>query len=231
MEKEMNQEPEAQTNEAVVVDAPEAPTTTHIGAKVCAFFESLKNTLTVGEVVIFVAAYVAVGLIDLLSKNMQSQMAASGVFALGIAISFGLAFWMSKDGVRPISSFLYSTSAIGALMLAVSLIPSLFAGMKDVALVSLVSVIILGIGVLYLWISQKLQYARASFILGAIASFGFAIFIAAQLSNIPCANAFGSGAENAATLCQATPYIQNLLILVPLFALGYFGMMPKKERA
>lgn len=184
----------------------------------------LTRKVVPAEIIMFAAAFATLPLVDFVAKSFGALGAATQVlYAIIPAAAFGLGYWFSRGGVRPVSSFLHSLAAIALMMAVVSLLPmipgisTLLTGAGTIA----VGMPILAI--IFIMVAARVPNTGASYIFATIATIIIFFLSIAQLLAIPCNNAIISGSESAQTICTATPYIQNILIPIAIFIVGLFA--------
>lgn len=193
------------------------------------FATQITREVTAAEIILFAAAFATLPLIDFLAKAFGSLGSATqALYAIVSATAFGLGYWFSKDRTNAVGIFLHSIAAIALLMEVISLLP-MIPGIQ--AVLTGPGTIALGMPILtfiFLYAAVRVPNTGASYIFASIAAIMIFFLSAAQLLGIPCNNAIISGSAKAAAICQATPYVQNALIPVAIFILGYFTFQSKK---
>lgn len=193
------------------------------------FGTQIAREVTAAEIILFAAAFATLPLMDFIAKAFGSLGSATQVlYAVVPAAAFALGYWFSKDKVTAVGVFLHSIAAIALLMAAIALLP-MVPGMQS-ALTG-PGTIALGMPILtfiFLFAAARVPNTGASYVFASIAAMMIFFLSAAQLLGIPCNNALISGSERATQICSATPYVQNTLIPVAIFILGYFTFQSKK---
>lgn len=193
------------------------------------FAAQITREVTAAEIILFAAAFATLPLMDFIAKAFGSLgNATQALYAIVPAAAFGLGYWFSKDKVTAVGVFLHSIAAIALLMAAIALLP-MISGVQSV--LTGPGTIALGMPILtfiFLYAAARVPNTGASYVFASIAAMMIFFLSAAQLLGIPCNNAIISGSDKAAAICQATPYVQNTLIPVAIFILGYFTFQTKK---
>lgn len=193
------------------------------------FAAQISREVTAAEIILFAAAFATLPLLDFVAKAFGSLGSATqALYAIVPAAAFGLGYWFSRDKVNAIGVFLHSMAAIALLMAAIALLP-MIPGMQSV--LTGPGTIALGMPILtfiFLYAAARVPNTGASYLFASIAAIMIFFLSAAQLLGIPCNNALIGGSDKAALICSATPYVQNTLIPVAIFILGYFTFQTKK---
>lgn len=193
------------------------------------FATQITREVTAAEIILFAAAFATLPLMDFIAKAFGSLGSATQVlYAVVPAAAFALGYWFSKDKVTAVGVFLHSMAAIALLMAAIALLP-MIPGMQLV--LTGPGTIAIGMPILtfiFLYAAARVPNTGASYVFASIAAIMIFFLSAAQLLGIPCNNALLNGSANASAICSATPYIQNTLIPVAIFLLGFFTFQTKK---
>lgn len=190
--------------------------------------QQITREVTAAEIIIFAAAFATLPLVDFVAKSFGALGAVTqALYGVVPAAAFALGYWFSRDGLRPIGVFLHSLAAITLIMAAVALIPMIpgvatfLTGPGSIALGMPI------LAIVFMWTAARIPNTGASYIFATIAAIIIFFLSAAQLLAIPCNNAMIGGSDKAQLICTATPYIQNTLIPVAIFILGYFAFTKK----
>jgi hypothetical protein len=193
------------------------------------FGAQLTREVTASEIIFFAAAFATLPLIDFLAKAFGSLgNTTQALYAVVSAAAFALGYWFSRDKMTAVGIFLHSLAAIALLMEVISLLPmvpgimSVLTGPGTIALGMPILMVV------FLFAAARVPNTGSSYIFASIAAIMIFFLSSAQLLGIPCNNAIISGSEKAAQICSATPYVQNTLIPVAIFILGYFTFQTKK---
>ncbi len=191
--------------------------------------EQITRTVTSADIIMFAAAFATLPLVDFVAKAFGSLGAATqALYAIIPATAFGLGYWFSRNGQRPVSIFLHSLAAISLIMATISLLPVIPNVAKVLTGPGIVAIGMPILAIIFIFVAAKVPNTGASYIFATIATVILFFLSVAQLLAIPCNNALISGATNAQTICEATPYIQNTLIPVAIFILGWYAFKKNK---